>query len=221
MMHYHTGLILSICLLFFSCGSSSEDSVGENLAVRQVEAPKVYQGEYTWEGGQGMFKDCRTDKRYTVGGGKADKQIKRTLFSIDPSQETGAFLEVEGYLAQQLEADSGWTGLVFMVEKLIDLDIQQSCADVGVPITQDSLFIRITNEIELLSQMYLSTPVKASNLGPDTPIQSFLLSEPMQLGLWAFIMAETDMSQQQMMQISDSLKTVVDIYEVIGKKREE
>ena len=221
MMQYLTGLILLICLLFFSCGSSSEGSEEENLAMRQVEAPKVYQGEYTWEGGQGMFKDCRTDKHYVVGGGKADKQIKRTLFSIDPGQETGAFIEVEGFLAQQLEADSGWTGLVFMAEKLIDLDIQQSCVDVGVPITQDSLFIRITKEIELLSQMYLSTPVKASNLAPDTPIQSFLLSEPMQLGLWAFIMAETDMSQQQMMRISDSLKTVVDVYEVIGKKKKE
>lgn len=221
MMQYHRGLIPIICLLFFSCGSSSEAPEEENLAVRQVEAPKVYQGEYTWEEGQGMFKDCRTDRRYAVGGGKADKQIKRTLFSIDPAQETGAFIEVEGFLAQELEADSGWTGLVFMAEKLIDLDIQQTCADVGVPITQDSLFTRITQEIELLSQMYLNTPVKASALAPDTPLKSFLLSEPMQLGLWAFIMAETDMSQQQMMQLSDSLKTVVDVYEVIGNKKEE
>ncbi len=218
-MYYSNCRIILICLLFVGCGSHGDSSEEGNLAVRQVEAPKVYQGEYAWEAGKGTFEECRTGKRYPVGGGKADKELKRTLFSIDPGQATGALIEVEGFLAQQLEADSGWTGLVFMVEKLLDLDIQQTCSDVGIPVTQDSLFIQIAQEMELLSQMYLDTPFQASAISPDMPLSSIIRTESMQLGLWAFVMARTGLSQRQMMEKSDSLQTVWDVYELVERAK--
>ena len=216
-MHYNNCHLILICFLFVGCGSNGDSSIEENLAIRQVEAPKVYQGEYAWEEGEGSFVECRTGKRYPVGGGKADKELKRTLFSIDPGQATGALIEVEGFLAQQLEADSGWTGLVFMVEKLLDLDIQQTCSDVGIPITQDSLYIQIAQEMELLSQMYLDTPLQVSAISPDMPLSSIIRTESMQLGLWAFIMTRTGLSQRQMMERSDSLHTVWDVYELVER----
>ncbi|MEM6632330.1 MAG: hypothetical protein AAF694_21840 [Bacteroidota bacterium] len=218
MIYLRLSVVLFASILF-ACGSGSMDASENKLAIRQVQAPQVYIGEYHWEAGEGIFRICRTGKEFAVVGGKAEKQLNRTLYSINPGKPIQALVELEGYLAQQLEPDSGWTAPVFMVDRLIDLDVQQSCGDIGVPITQDSLFQRITQEIELLSQMYLEEPLKADALSPETPLSSFLLSEPMQLGFWAFIMSETGMSQQQMIQVSDSLGTVLDVYQKIEGAR--
>ena len=215
MFHLRLNVVL-FSMLLCACGPGTDGAAGEKLAVRQVQAPQVYVGEYQWESGVGNFQICRTGRAFEVVGGKAEKQLNRTLYSINPGKPIQALVELEGYIAQQLEPDSGWTEPVFMVDRLIDLDVQQSCADVGTPLVQDSLYLRITKEIELLSQMYLERPLQADTLSPDTPLSSFLLSEPMQLGFWAFIMSETGMSQQQMVQASDSLETVLDVYERLG-----
>jgi len=207
-----------VCCLYACGGGEPRGGGSDTLAIRAVQPARAYMGYYRWDSTGSHFTECYTQTVYEVAGGKAEKELKRLLFSINPGGAMEALVELEGYIAQKLTVDSAQAATVFMVDRLIDLDVQGECADVVVPLTQDSLFIRITKELEMLSLMYKDVPFAADSLQPEMDLNQLLVSEPMQLGFYAFMMAETGMSQQQMIQATDSLQTVLDVYRFLLRK---
>ncbi len=216
MKQYVYLVIWVLCL--WSCGARDKEDNGSTLDIRQIQQQRLFVGEYTMDTSLHRFMECQTQTEYPIAGGEGLKLMQKMFVSMGLDRGTTILAEFEGYVAQQIDIDSESSDMVIMVEKFIHFDPALNCGDIGIKVTQDSLFIQIARELENISYMYQDSVLRAQDIEPGMKLNDILDSEPMEVAFQAYLMAKGGLSRREVLEQVDSLHTVLDVYEILKRK---